>query len=47
MRLTQTQTIFLESYVTDETILEDNARSVKISSPDVCRFNPAYLYYNS
>lgn len=30
-----TQTLFLESYVTDEKILQENARSVKISSPDV------------
>ncbi|TGO41132.1 hypothetical protein BHYA_0026g00390 [Botrytis hyacinthi] len=29
------QTLFLESYVTDEKILQENARSVKISSPDV------------
>ncbi|TVY86455.1 putative 6-phosphofructo-2-kinase/fructose-2,6-bisphosphatase, partial [Lachnellula willkommii] len=28
------QTLFLESYVTDENILQENARSVKISSPD-------------
>ena len=28
------QTLFLESYVTDEKILRENARSVKISSPD-------------
>lgn len=27
--------MFLESYVTDEKILQENARSVKISSPDV------------
>jgi hypothetical protein len=29
------KTLFLESYVTDQKILEENARSVKISSPDV------------
>lgn len=29
------QTLFLESYVTDENILRENARNVKISSPDV------------
>jgi 6-phosphofructo-2-kinase/fructose-2,6-biphosphatase 4 len=29
------QTLFLESYVTDEKILQENARNVKISSPDV------------
>jgi len=29
------QTLFLESYVTDEAILQENARNVKISSPDV------------
>ena len=33
--LTKIQTLFLESYVTDQNILEENARSVKISSPDV------------
>jgi 6-phosphofructo-2-kinase/fructose-2,6-biphosphatase 4 len=30
------QTLFLESYVTDDNILRENARNVKISSPDVC-----------
>ncbi len=35
MSLTDSQTLFLESYVTDQKILEENARSVKISSPDV------------
>jgi 6-phosphofructo-2-kinase/fructose-2,6-biphosphatase 4 len=34
--LTAVQTLFLESYVTDENILRENARNVKISSPDVC-----------
>ncbi len=29
------QTLFLESYVDDENILRENARSVKIGSPDV------------
>lgn len=29
------KTLFLESYVTDQQILTENARSVKISSPDV------------
>lgn len=29
------QTIFIESYVDDESIIEENVRSVKISSPDV------------
>lgn len=29
------QTLFIESYVDDEAILRDNARNVKISSPDV------------
>ena len=29
------QTLFLESFVDDERILQDNARNVKISSPDV------------
>jgi hypothetical protein len=33
--LTCLQTLFLESYVDDQLILEENARSVKISSPDV------------
>ena len=35
MSLTKFKTLFLESYVTDQNILEENARSVKISSPDV------------
>ncbi|OBT48288.1 hypothetical protein VE00_01215 [Pseudogymnoascus sp. WSF 3629] len=34
------QTLFLESYVTDESILEENARSVKISSPDFANWDP-------
>lgn len=34
------QTLFLESYVTDMNILEDNARSVKISSPDFAHMHP-------
>jgi 6-phosphofructo-2-kinase / fructose-2,6-biphosphatase 4 len=29
------QTLFLESYVDDENILRENARNVKINSPDV------------
>ena len=29
------QTLFLESYVSDEKILQENARNVKIHSPDV------------
>lgn len=29
------QTLFLESYVNDQAILQENARNVKISSPDV------------
>jgi 6-phosphofructo-2-kinase/fructose-2,6-biphosphatase 4 len=29
------QTLFIESYVDDERILRENARNVKISSPDV------------
>ena len=35
-KLTDLQTLFLESYVTDANILRENARNVKISSPDVC-----------
>jgi len=31
------QTIFIESYVDDQSIIEDNVRRVKISSPDVCK----------
>ncbi|EPQ61958.1 Bgt-726 [Blumeria graminis f. sp. tritici] len=31
----EVQTIFIESYVTDRSILAENARSVKINSPDV------------
>ncbi|KAF4634604.1 hypothetical protein G7Y89_g3510 [Cudoniella acicularis] len=41
------QTLFLESYVTDEKILQENARSVKISSPDFIGMDPddaAQLY---
>lgn len=34
------QTLFLESYVTDKKILEENARSVKISSPDFVGMEP-------
>ncbi|KAI9049441.1 hypothetical protein LZ554_006473 [Drepanopeziza brunnea f. sp. 'monogermtubi'] len=34
------QTLFLESYVTDQNILEENARSVKISSPDFIGMDP-------
>ncbi|CAG8975848.1 hypothetical protein HYALB_00010244 [Hymenoscyphus albidus] len=34
------QTLFLESYVTDERILQENARSVKISSPDFIGMEP-------
>ncbi|ATZ58739.1 hypothetical protein BCIN_16g04350 [Botrytis cinerea B05.10] len=34
------QTLFLESYVTDEKILQENARSVKISSPDFVGMDP-------
>ncbi|PMD49232.1 bifunctional 6-phosphofructo-2-kinase/fructose-2,6-bisphosphate 2-phosphatase [Hyaloscypha bicolor E] len=34
------QTLFLESYVTDQNILEENARSVKISSPDFVGMDP-------
>lgn len=30
-----TQTLFLESYVNDDKILRENARNVKIHSPDV------------
>jgi hypothetical protein len=33
------KTLFLESLVTDENILQENARSVKISSPDVCKYS--------
>ena len=29
------QTLFIESYVDDQEILKENARNVKISSPDV------------
>ena len=29
------QTLFIESYVDDDRILRENARNVKISSPDV------------
>ncbi|KAG9235495.1 6-phosphofructo-2-kinase/fructose-2, 6-biphosphatase-like protein 2 [Amylocarpus encephaloides] len=41
------QTLFLESYVTDDKILQENARSVKISSPDFVGMDPdeaAQLY---
>lgn len=34
------QTLFLESYVDDQAILEENARSVKISSPDFIGMDP-------
>ncbi|KAH6684157.1 6-phosphofructo-2-kinase/fructose-2, 6-biphosphatase-like protein 2 [Halenospora varia] len=34
------QTLFLESYVTDDKILQENARSVKISSPDFIGMDP-------
>ncbi|TLD12564.1 uncharacterized protein PgNI_02789 [Pyricularia grisea] len=34
------QTLFLESYVDDETILTENARNVKISSPDFAGMDP-------
>ncbi|KAF8859652.1 bifunctional 6-phosphofructo-2-kinase/fructose-2,6-bisphosphate 2-phosphatase [Acephala macrosclerotiorum] len=34
------QTLFLESWVDDQSILEENARSVKISSPDFKGMNP-------
>ncbi|RDW89318.1 putative 6-phosphofructo-2-kinase fructose bisphosphatase protein [Coleophoma cylindrospora] len=34
------QTLFLESYVNDEKILQENARSVKISSPDFVGMDP-------
>ncbi|KAL3425663.1 elongator complex protein 2 [Phlyctema vagabunda] len=34
------QTLFLESYVTDAQILQENARSVKISSPDFIGMEP-------
>lgn len=30
------QTLFIESACDDEKIIEENVRSVKISSPDVC-----------
>lgn len=30
------QTLFLESYVDDDNLLRENARNVKIGSPDVC-----------
>lgn len=33
--IAMTQTLFVESYVDDEEILKENARNVKISSPDV------------
>jgi hypothetical protein len=36
------KTLFLESYVTDKKILEENARSVKISSPDVSFWPDSY-----
>lgn len=36
------QTLFLESYVDDEKILKENARNVKISSPDVCASKDHY-----
>ncbi|GAP84122.2 putative elongator complex protein 2 [Rosellinia necatrix] len=34
------QTLFLESYVDDENILRENARNVKISSPDFANMDP-------
>ncbi|KAI0911176.1 6-phosphofructo-2-kinase-domain-containing protein [Ustulina deusta] len=34
------QTLFLESYVDDENILRENARSVKIGSPDFANMDP-------
>ncbi|KAG0648333.1 Fructose-2 [Hyphodiscus hymeniophilus] len=34
------QTLFLESYVTEENILRENARNVKISSPDFIGMDP-------
>ncbi|KAK1835350.1 6-phosphofructo-2-kinase-domain-containing protein [Podospora conica] len=34
------QTLFIESYVDDEEILKENARNVKISSPDFYGMNP-------
>ncbi|KFA76306.1 hypothetical protein S40288_02995 [Stachybotrys chartarum IBT 40288] len=41
------QTLFIESYVDDERILRENARNVKISSPDFAEMDPdaaAQLY---
>lgn len=35
VRLRLVQTMFIESYVSDDSIIEENVRSVKISSPDV------------
>jgi hypothetical protein len=32
---TPAKTLFIESFVDDERILQENARNVKISSPDV------------
>lgn len=41
------QTLFLESYVDDERILQENARSVKISSPDVSlHYSYTKRYFN-
>ncbi|TGJ86000.1 hypothetical protein E0Z10_g2746 [Xylaria hypoxylon] len=43
------QTLFLESYVDDENILRENARNVKIGSPDFANMDPneaAKLYLN-
>ncbi|KAI1438723.1 bifunctional 6-phosphofructo-2-kinase/fructose-2,6-bisphosphate 2-phosphatase [Xylaria sp. CBS 124048] len=42
------QTLFIESYVDDENILRDNARNVKIGSPDFANMDPdeaAKLYF--
>lgn len=36
------QTLFLESFVDDEKILQENARNVKISSPDVSCSQPIF-----
>ena len=40
------QTLFIESYVTDQKILEENARSVKIKSPDV-RMKPLPVIFEA
>lgn len=40
------QTLFLESYVNDDKILRENARNVKIHSPDVsAEASQSYLAY--